>query len=630
MTSLWTCPVCQHDNIAVSRFCGGCGAPRPATDLSLTGERTTAGPSPASPPPSRPDSTPDLSISGARTFADATSRNDPTATPLHPGLRVGRDARYELLTKLGEGGMGTVWKARDTQLGREVAIKRILGHASPMLRERFQRETQALVGLRHTNIVGIHDVGEDAFGYYLVMEYVAGQTLARAIGAQGLPEGQAVSILRSLSQALVHAHKRGVVHRDLKPSNVMLDEDGEVRLLDFGLVQLQGAGDLSLLGVGMGTLDYAAPEQRDNASAVDARADVYSLGALFYALLTGRRPVPLLVRKAPERWWGVLEKACEPEPPERYASMAELLAAVEAVERGAGAAATVDAGAAANRGILQSEQASTPLGANAATATSSRVWATLQAEGYAKPDDAAWDDRWQAPSRIVHVRTGATLVLIQPGEFVMGSPASEAQRSSDEVQHRRVIRKPFYLGKTAVMQVQWRKVMGSNPSRFQGDDMPVDQVNWDDCKQYLQKAGGGLRLPSEAEWEYACRAGTTTPFSFGATIKPEQVNYDGNFPYGGASKGLYRARTVAAGSLPANAWCLHEMHGNVWEWCQDGYEAYPSSGTEEPSRAVGARVLRGGSWYDFANNCRAAYRYRLGPGFRLNYVGLRLARTLPE
>jgi formylglycine-generating enzyme required for sulfatase activity len=257
-------------------------------------------------------------------------------------------------------------------------------------------------------------------------------------------------------------------------------------------------------------------------------------------------------------------------------------------------------------------------------------WAVLQAAGFAMSDGAQMDAKWHVPDSIVHVQTGATMLLIHPGEFLMGSPESEAERRDDEVQHRRVIRKPFYLGKTAVTQAEWRKVMGSNPGSFKGEDLPVDMVSWDDCQVFLKKAGGGMRLPSEAEWEYACRAGTTTTFSFGATITPEQVNYDGNGPYGGASEGLNRKRPVAVGSLPANAWGLHEMHGNGMEWCQDGYGDYPSSGTEEPSRDAGERVLRGGSWLRTASGCRAARRVRFEPGLRDINLGLRLARTLPE
>jgi formylglycine-generating enzyme required for sulfatase activity/serine/threonine protein kinase len=268
--------------------------------------------------------------------------------------------------------------------------------------------------------------------------------------------------------------------------------------------------------------------------------------------------------------------------------------------------------------------------AAAAEAERERPWRSLQNEGFREASGSQRDSATGLPTRIEHVKTGAVLVLIPAGEFQMGSPVSEADRGSDETQHRRVIRQAFYLGVTEVTQTQWEKVTGNNPSSFKGGNLPVEQVSWEDCQEFLKQAGGGLRLPSEAEWEYACRAGTTTPFSFGATITPEQVNYDGNYPYGNGRVGQYRQRTVVAGSLPANAWGLHEMHGNVWEWCEDSSAPYPGSGTEEPTRAAGARVLRGGSWNYNARDCRAANRYANSPDDRNYYVGFRLARTLPR
>jgi sulfatase modifying factor 1 len=265
-----------------------------------------------------------------------------------------------------------------------------------------------------------------------------------------------------------------------------------------------------------------------------------------------------------------------------------------------------------------------------AEAERERPWRALQAKGFREASGSQRDSATGLPTRIEHVKTGAVLVLIPKGEFQMGSPVSDADRGSDETQHRRVIRQAFYLGVTEVTQSQWEKVTGSNPSHFKAGNLSVEQVSWEDCQEFLKEAGGGLRLPSEAEWEYACRVGTTTPFSFGATITPEQVNYDGNYPYGNGRKGLHRQTTVAAGSLPANAWGLHEMHGNVWEWCEDSYADYPGSGTDEPTRAAGARVLRGGCWYDLARRCRAARRGSFSPDFRDYGVGFRLARTLPR
>ncbi len=240
------------------------------------------------------------------------------------------------------------------------------------------------------------------------------------------------------------------------------------------------------------------------------------------------------------------------------------------------------------------------------------------------------------PRIVVEKQSGMRMVLIPPGEFQMGSPDSESDHASDETRHRRVIRKAFYLGETEVTQAQWQKLMGSNPSSFKGTDSPVERVSWNDCQQFVQrlnKLGDAFRLPSEAEWEYACRASalspfSLSPFSFGANITTAQANFDGNYPYNSVGKGEYRQKTVRVRSLPANAFGLYEMHGNVWEWCEDTYAAYPGTGTEEPTRGEGSRVLRGGSWGTNATNCRSANRHRDDPENQSVYVGFRLARSL--
>ncbi len=161
---------------------------------------------------------------------------------------------------------------------------------------------------------------------------------------------------------------------------------------------------------------------------------------------------------------------------------------------------------------------------------------------------------------------------------------------------------------------------------------PVEQVSWDDTQHFIAElnqriAGLQARLPTEAEWEYACRAGTTTPFSFGENITPEQVNYDGEYPYAGGEKGLNRERTVPVGSLPPNPWGLYEMHGNVWEWCEDWYGEYPNEPQIDPHGPEEGvyRVLRGGSWIGYGRYARSAHRHRYGPDYRYDYIGFRLA-----
>jgi formylglycine-generating enzyme len=215
----------------------------------------------------------------------------------------------------------------------------------------------------------------------------------------------------------------------------------------------------------------------------------------------------------------------------------------------------------------------------------------------------------------------------------MGSPADEPERWDGEgPQHEVTISQGFWLGETPVTQALWEAVMGENPSGFKGPERPVENVSWDDTQEFLQRINSerddlGLRLPSEAEWEYACRAGTTTPFSFGDNITPEQVNYNGEYPYPGGSKGLNRGETVEVKALPANPWGLYQMHGNVWEWCRDWYGKYPAGPVTDPQGPPeGAyRVLRGGSWIYYAGWCRSAYRYWLEPDYR-DYSGFRLAR----
>ena len=182
--------------------------------------------------------------------------------------------------------------------------------------------------------------------------------------------------------------------------------------------------------------------------------------------------------------------------------------------------------------------------------------------------------------------------------------------------------------------------MSENPSGFKGADRPVENVSWNHCQDFLQRLnqrlpGLDLALPSEAQWEYACRAGTTTPFNFGANITPEQVNYNGDYPYAGGEKGLYRGEIVPVASLPANPWGLYEMHGNVLEWCQDhwhhDYRRAPTDGSAWESRKAGAgRVLRGGSWDLSARRVRSACRDRFGPDDRDVTFGFRCARVQGE
>ena len=234
---------------------------------------------------------------------------------------------------------------------------------------------------------------------------------------------------------------------------------------------------------------------------------------------------------------------------------------------------------------------------------------------------------------------------IQPGTFTMGSsqaekdaalasvPNSKPEWFAPEVPHQVTLTQGYWLADSSCTQALWQAITGTNPANFKDSPQnPVEQVSWDDCQQFLSKlngrvSGGGFRLPSEAQWEYACRAGTTTAFSFGSTITPEQVNYDGNYPFAGAAKGLYRQKTVPVKSLLPNAWGLYEMHGNVWQWCNDWYGDFSGSAERDPAGPSSGsyRVIRGGGWGSDAGNCRSADRDRYSPGDRDASLGFRIA-----
>jgi sulfatase modifying factor 1 len=220
---------------------------------------------------------------------------------------------------------------------------------------------------------------------------------------------------------------------------------------------------------------------------------------------------------------------------------------------------------------------------------------------------------------------------IKPGSFMMGSPANEAGRDKGEIQHKVTLTKGFYMGVYTVTQEEWQSVMGNNPSDFKGEkNLPVEMVSWDDCQEFIKKLREKdkkpYRLPTEAEWEYACRAGTKTPFSFGETISTDQANYKGNVAYGNGKKGVYREKTTPVGSFPANAWGLYDTHGNLFQWCQDWLGDYPQKDVVDPQGPDEGqyRVLRGGSWNFYPQNCRSALRFYHLPGHRNGSVGFRV------
>ena len=238
---------------------------------------------------------------------------------------------------------------------------------------------------------------------------------------------------------------------------------------------------------------------------------------------------------------------------------------------------------------------------------------------------------WPDPTHIKMVR-------IKPGTFVMGSPESEPEHQFDEVQHTVTITKAFYLSRTPITQAQWQAVMGTNPSGFKGDDLPVERVSWDDAVAFCEKLSARehkkYRLPTEAEWEYACRAGTTTEYYTGnGTAALDKAGwYRGNSAYIPVQSMFFgTSTTTGPGTHPVaqkapNAWGLYDMHGNVWQWCSNYYYEYTGDAENPTGPTPGpARVLRGGSWLYTPRRCRSACLNDCGPGYRGHDVGFRIA-----
>jgi sulfatase modifying factor 1 len=247
---------------------------------------------------------------------------------------------------------------------------------------------------------------------------------------------------------------------------------------------------------------------------------------------------------------------------------------------------------------------------------------------------------------------GLDLVLVPAGSYAMGSRPGGAERGPDETRHRVSLTHAFYLSATEITQAQWRAVMGGNPAHFSArrDDRPVEKVSWYDAIRFCNRlsalaglrpayvvegsavewdpAAPGYRLPTEAEWEYACRAGTRTPFATGMCLSAAQANYDGTKPFPGCPSGRNRGRTRPVGKYAPNAWGVFDMHGNVWEWCWDWYGSYGSDAARDPRgpRSGTKRVIRGGSWLKSAEFCRSANRSRYDPGLRSYDIGFRVAR----
>jgi formylglycine-generating enzyme required for sulfatase activity len=548
--------------------------------------------------------------------------------------------RYRALKILGQGGFGRTFLAVDEDKPSQpyCVIKQFLPQAQGTNNQQKAGElfTQEAIQLEH---LGKHQQIPELFAHfiqdnrqYLVQEYIPGQNLAQELAQTGaFSETKIINLLEDLLPVLEFIHQKPVIHRDIKPENIIRRQgDNKLVLVDFGAAKAATRTALAVTGTMIGSAGYVAPEQALGKPTF--ASDLYSLGVTCIHLFTNKEPFNLfdsgegdwvwrdyLTVKVNNTLGQVLDKLLQQGTKKRFQTAQEVLEA------------------------LQLTINPTP-----SLKTVSFETVTVNPRGKIT-------NRRQAQAQILSENINGIildLVVIPAGTFLMGSPSSELERDNDEGPQHQVNIASFLIGQYAVTQAQWRAVaslpkrqmdLKPDPSDFKGDNLPVEQVNWFEavefCDRLSQFTGRTYRLPSEAEWEYACRAATTTPFYFGETITTDLVNYNGDnyngdYTYGSGPKGIYRGKTTVVGSFPPNAFGLYDMHGNLWEWCADpwhkNYNSAPTDGSVwESGGNTQYRVWRGGSLFYFPWNCRSASRNRREPDSRDSEYGFRVVSIPP-
>ncbi|MDB9314395.1 SUMF1/EgtB/PvdO family nonheme iron enzyme, partial [Spirulina sp. CS-785/01] len=472
------------------------------------------------------------------------------------------------------------------------------------------------------------------------------------------------------------------------------NSDKKLVLVDFGAAKSVQPLQRSVTGTQIGSAEYCSPEQ--NVGKAKFISDLYSLGVTCLHLLTQVSPFDLYDVMEAEWVWrdflngngvsnklgGILDQLVETKPRKRYQSVKAVLKAInsQSVASPPQPAPTPQASASQPKKPVNIPQV-TPQPKTKTVTLKTFQFETVQVKVINKKEGGflglggttvkrLQKESLQRQAQYYPEDLGKNAVLdmvqIPEGQFQMGSPDGEGS-SSEHPQHRVTVQS-FFMGKTPITQAQWRAVvtqvgkiqrdLNPAPSRFKGNNRPVEKVSWYDavefCARLSKLTGKEYRLASEAEWEYACRAGTETPFHCGETITGELANYRATFTFADEPKGVYRKETTPVDYFPyTNGLGLYHMHGNVWEWCLDpwhnNYQGAPRDGTvwderintrdnryQNPSENLkqllndGSRkIARGGSWLDFPRDCRSAYRDDFYPAYSYDIIGLRVVRLLP-
>ncbi len=574
--------------------------------------------------------------------------------------------KYRIVRFIGSGGFGCTYEAEHVMLKKRFAIKEFFmkEHCNrdaatsqvsigsqgakelvESCKRKFIKEAQTLANLEHPNIVKIHDVFEENGTAYYAMEYIEGGSLSDYIAQHGpMPEQPALRYITQIAEALDYLHHRQMNHLDVKPGNILLNASNDAILIDFGLSKHYDDEGQQTSSTPVGISEGYAPTEQYEQNGIrnfSPATDIYSLGATFFYLLVGVRPpkasevlndgLPALPEHITPGTRAAIEAAMQPRRKDRPQSISEFLGLLQS----AGAEMTDEATHLDQEGPVVVEVVDKP-----------------QPKPEPKPQSEPKSQPTPQPSfwrRYKGVLVGAAvvasiigvvigimlfrnpqpapipdieMVYVAGGTFTMGAPDSDSEALSNEKPAHRVTLSSYYIGKYEVTQEQWVAVMGSNPSAFEGNNLPVEMVSWKDVQKFIRKlnarTGKRYRLPTEAEWEFAARGGNSS-----RGYKYSGSNDIGTVAWYEDNSGR---KTHVVGTKMPNELGIYDMTGNVYEWCQDWYDNYyyslsPSSTPQGPPSGK-YRVTRGGCWANRGMQSRVSDRssYLQGGmhfGFRL-------------
>ncbi len=582
--------------------------------------------------------------------------------------------KYRLKKLLGAGSFGAVFLADDVvadRVMREVAIK-IFDHESGQ-QERQIAELQTAISLKHPSLLEGFSAeqgwlkGIECLG--LVME-LAQDSLAKQLQQGSLPLASVKALVKNLADALHYLHDRAIVHRDLKPANIM-QVGGQWKLTDFGISRLleNRNGTDTAVSHQVGTLAYAPPES--HTGKISLTWDLWSLGVVIAETLTGKHPFagntmqemmhrvtiedPDLPSELPAPFASIIQGCLIKDYRKRWTA-AQVIAALDPTadlgrvtvllplspsfrkvlptEAGAQGYVSIPTSGVKIQEHPSTKRAGGAGGVGGEKLTSSSPSSPLSPLSPIPVRRSNFQERLPGGAML-------DMIAISAGDFFMGTATEDIERVlrletwfkrcdvskwlRPEMPQHRVSVPAFSISKTPITQEQWQAVMQTNPSQFSGLLRPVENVSWWDalefCDRLTQLTGKPYRLPTEAEWEYACRAGTQTLYSFGNSKLP--LRSYAWYTWNAENK------TQPVGQKKPNAWGLHDLHGLVWEWCEDtwheSHNGAPMDGSAwnedgHPTK----HVVRGGSWYSLADDCRCAYRFCFDASFPYPSIGFRV------